>query len=153
MTPTASKPVTCVRGALALERAPSDAPLALALDQVQAGGLAELVAKDLAGFVAGAGDLDLCLVAAHYDPAELLRPGWPLHDELLQLASRAPGRAGGRVIAFGTHQGTLPGALTPAPGLAEGPMRLLPFVLSGDPGEVATVSQALEELLLEEGMA
>src|SRR5690606_26687602 len=72
-------PVSCVRGALALERAPSDAPLALALDQVQAGELAALVAKDLAGFVAGAGALDLCMVAAHYDPAELLRPGWPLH--------------------------------------------------------------------------
>ena len=148
-----AKPVTCVRGALALERAPSDAPLALALDQAQAGELADLVAKDLAGFVAGAGDLDLCMVAAHYDPAELLRPGWPLHEELLQLGSRAPGRRGGRVIAFGTHDGTLPGALTPSPALAEGPLRLLPFVLSGEPEDVAAVSDALEELLLETGMA
>lgn len=153
MTQSALNPLPCVRGALALERAPSDAPLALALDQAQAGELAALVARDLAGFVAGAGDLDLCMVAAHYDPAELLRPGWPLHEELLQLAARAPGRSGGRVIAFGTHEGTLPGALTPAPGLAEGPMRLLPFVLTGRPGDVAAVSQALEELLLETGMA
>src|SRR5690606_18979466 len=122
MTPTASKPVTCVRGALALERAPSDAPLALALDQTRAGALATLVAKDLAGFVAGVGELDLCMVAAHYDPAELLRPGWPLHEELSQLSARAPGRGGGRVIAFGTHEGTLPGALMPAPALADGPL-------------------------------
>src|SRR5690606_3474275 len=148
-----ANPVTCVRGALALERAPSDEPLALALDQAQAGALAELLARDLAGFVAGAGDLDLCMVAAHYDPAELLRPGWPLHEELLQLGSRAPGRRGGRVIAFGTHEGTLPGALTPSPALAEGPLRLLPFVLSGAPEDVAAVSDALEELLLETGMA
>ena len=45
--PPVPVPVTCVRGALALERAPSDAPLALALDQAQAGELAELVAKDI----------------------------------------------------------------------------------------------------------
>lgn len=153
MTSQASNQVSCVRGALALERAPSDAPLALALDQAQAGELATLVARDLAGFVAGAGELDLCLVAAHYDPAELLRPGWPLHEELLQLSARAPGRGGGRVIAFGTHEGTLPGALTPAPALADGPLRLMPFVLSGEPADVAAVSQALEELLLETGMA
>lgn len=146
-------PAPCVRGALALERAPSDAPLALALDQAQAGELAALVAKDLAGFVAGAGALDLCMVAAHYDPAELLRPGWPLHEELLQLGARAPGRGGGRVIAFGTHQGTLPGALTPSPALAEGPLRLVPFVLTGEPGDVAAVSRALEDLLLDTGMA
>lgn len=152
-SPAPANPVTCVRGALALERAPSDAPLALALDQAQAGELAGLVAKDLAGFVSGAGDLDLCMVAAHYDPAELLRPGWPLHEELLQLGARAPGRRGGRVIAFGTHEGTLPGALTPSPALSDGPLRLVPFVLAGEPGDVAAVSDALEELLLETGMA
>src|SRR5690606_13177755 len=56
-------------------------------------------------------------------------------------------------IAFGTHQGTLPGALTPSPALAEGPLRLVPFVLTGEAGDVAAVSQALEELLLETGMA
>jgi len=152
-SPAPDNPVPCVRGALALERAPSEAPLALALDQAQAGELAGLVAKDLAGFVAGAGELDLCMVAAHYDPAELLRPGWPLHGELSQLASRAPGRGGGRLIAFGTHEGTLPGTLAPAPALSEGPLRLVPFVLSGEAADVAAVSQALEALLLETGMA
>ena len=32
MTQSALNPATCVRGALALERAPTDAPMALALD-------------------------------------------------------------------------------------------------------------------------
>lgn len=153
MPESALNPGTCVRGALALERAPADAPPALALDQRRAGELAALVARDLAGFVAGAGDLDLCLVAAHYDPAELLRPGWPLHEELTQLSARAPGRGGGRVIAFGSHQGTLPGALAPAPGLAGGPLRLVPFVLTGARGDVAAVADAFERDLLETGMA
>lgn len=153
MTQSALNPAPCVRGALALERAPNDAPLALALDQRQAGELATLVARDLAGFVAGAANLDLGLVGGHYDPAELLRPGWPLHQELAQLSARAPGRSGGRVIAFGSHEGTLPDALTPAPGLAEGPLRLLPFVLTGEADEVAMVSDAFERELLETGMA
>ena len=42
MTQSALNPATCVRGALALERAPTDAPMALALDQRQAGELAAL---------------------------------------------------------------------------------------------------------------
>lgn len=153
MTQSALNPATCVRGALALERAPTDAPMALALDQRQAGELAALVAQDLAGFVSGAGDLDLCLVAAHYDPTELLRPGWPLHEELVQLAARAPGRGAGRVIAFGSHDGVLPGALTPNPGLAEGPLRLVPFALTGEAADVAAVAEAFERDLLETGMA
>ena len=37
--------------------------------------------------------LQLVTVGAHYDVVELLRPGWPLHRELDQLAARAPGDA------------------------------------------------------------
>lgn len=153
MPQPALNPTPCVRGALALERAPSEAPGVPALTQQQAGELAAMVARDLVTASTDAGDLDLCLVGAHYDPAELLRPGWPLHEELVQLSARAPGSAGGRVIAFGTHQGKLPGALAPAPAMAEGPMRLLPFVLTGQPDTMAAVAEVLERDLLEQGMA
>src|SRR4051794_23469927 len=79
-----------VLGALALELAPgSDAPAAL-LSQHDAGALAGLVARDLCGFVPAAARLELVTVGAHYDAVELLRPGWPLHQELRQLAARAP---------------------------------------------------------------
>src|SRR5690625_1228066 len=153
MSQSALNPTPCVRGALALECAPAEGPGVPALSQQQAGALA---ARGAAGWVAvgaDAGDLDLCLVGAHYDPAELLRPGWPLHEELAQLSARAPGRAGGRVIAFGTHEDKLPGALAPAPEMTGGPMRLLPFVLTGEDAAVAAVGEIFERELLERGMA
>src|SRR5690606_14034297 len=67
-------------------------------------------------------------------------------------APRAPG-GGARVLAFGSHEGRLPGALAPSPEYAGGPLRLVPFVLDGDPGVVARVSARFEADLMEEGMA
>ncbi|MGQ4660868.1 hypothetical protein [Lysobacter sp. F6437] len=145
-----------VLGALALEL-DGAAPVARdRLDQAGTGPLADLVARDLAGFCAEAAELELVLVGALYDPVELLRPGWPLHRELDQLAARAPRSGiagGGRVIAFGSHDGRLPGALTPSPDFAGGPLRLLPFVLTGEAGAVARVGDAFERELIERGMA
>ena len=143
-----------VLGALALELAPgSDAPATL-LSQRDAGELAGWIARDLCGFAPEAAQLELVTVGAHYDAVELLRPGWPLHRELDQLAARAPRNGdGGRVIAFGAHDARLPGALTPSPEYTGGPLRLLPWVLGGDAGIVAGVGDAFERDLLERGMA
>ena len=144
-----------VLGALALELAYGAGVTHDSVAQEQAGALATLVAADLAAFAADAAQLDCTLVAAHYDPVELLRPGWPLHQELWQLAARAPraGGGGARVIAFGSHDGRLPGALSPSPDFGGGPLRLLPFVLDGDPAVVARVAARCEADLMEEGMA
>lgn len=144
-----------VLGALALELR-GDAPVARnALDQAGAGRLAELIARDLAGFAPEAAGLELSTVGALYDPVEVLRPGWPLHHELDQLAARAPGRhdGGGRIIAFGAHQDRLPGTLPPSADHAGGPLRLLPFVLGGEPEAAARVGEIFEITLLERGMA
>lgn len=147
-----------VLGALALELVPgSDAPQ-VALPQQQVAELARLLAHDLATFAPEAAALELVTVGAHYDAVELLRPGWPLHRELDQLAARAPtaggeGTRSGRVIAFGAHDGQLPGALAPSPDFAGGPLRLLPFVLGGDADLTARVGDAFERDLLERGMA
>ena len=144
-----------VLGALALELVPASAPRCDALTQRDAGVLAALIAHDLAGFAPQVASLELVTVGAHYDAVELLRPDWPLHRELEQLAARAPrvGAISGRIIAFGAHAGQLPGALTPAPEYAGGPLRLLPFVLAGDADAVATVGAVFEQALLERGMA
>src|SRR5687768_12348828 len=126
--PLATNDSIQVLGALALELVPgSDAPQG-ALSQQSAGELARLLAHDLATFAPEAATLELVTVGAHYDAVELLRPGWPLHRELDQLAARAPAATGGRVIAFGTHDGQLPGALVPSSDFPGGPLRLLPFV-------------------------
>ena len=148
---------TQVLGALALELAPGSDVARDRLAQAQAGALAEHIARDLAGFAPLAAQLELVLVGAHYDAVELLRPGWPLQRELDQLAARAPGEraasGGGRIIAFGAHDGQLPGALSPAMEFSGGPLRLLPFVLAGDAAIAAQVGDAFERDLIERGMA
>lgn len=151
-----------VAGALALELAPGRPVGSALLAQADAGRLGERIAADLAGFQPEAATLELALAGAHYDPVEALRPGWPLHRELDQLAARAPGRDSahgggaanaGRIIAFGAHDGRFPEALMPDPGQAGGPLRILPFVLAGDADAVARVGDAFERDLVETGMA
>ncbi|MGY6518040.1 MAG: hypothetical protein ACXIUZ_04940 [Lysobacteraceae bacterium] len=141
-------------GALALELTPQTLAGRMALPQHEAASLAALVARDLAGFEPEAQALDLAVLAAHFDPIELLRPGWPLHSELAELVAGAPGRRDeGRVIAFGSHEGRLPAALAPDGNHVGGPLRLLPFALSGPAEVVERVSQSLESRLIDTGMA
>lgn len=142
-----------ILGALALELAPGSDVARDALAQADAGALATLIAHDLAGFAPEAAQLELVTVGAHYDAVELLRPSWPLHHELDQLAARAPGASEARVIAFGAHDDRLPGALAPAPDYAGGPLRLVPFVLGGDAEMAARVGAVFEHDLMERGMA
>ena len=145
-----------VLGALALELTPGSAVAHDRLSQSDAGRLGERVASDLARFQPDAARLSLAMVGAHFDPVELLRPGWPVHRELEQLSARAPGdrdTSGGRIVAFGAHAGSLPGSLSPDPDQAGGPLRLVPFVLGGDQSVVAAVADAFEYALVETGMA
>ncbi|MBB5015476.1 hypothetical protein [Rehaibacterium terrae] len=141
-------------GALALELTPGALAGRLALPQDQARELGALVASDLLKLVPEVAALDLAFVAAHFDPAELLRPGWPRHAGLVELAQGAPGRRDeARVIAFGSHDGRLPEVLAPDENLVGGPLRLLPFVAVGDEAIATTVGHAFEERLLDTGMA
>jgi len=147
---------TRVLGVLALELVPGSTAARDRLEQAQAGALGECIARDLAGFAPQAAQLELVLVGAHYDAVELLRPGWPLQRELAQLGARAPGArasGAGRIVAFGAHEGQLPGMLAPAEEFAGGPLRLLPFVLAGDAAVAAPVGDAFERELIERGMA
>lgn len=141
-------------GVLALELAPGTAPGTAALAQARAGHLATLLARDLAALVPEAAGLDFCLAAAHFDPAEALRPGWPLHRRLSELHARAPRGGGGpRIIAFGADaRGQLPRPLQCDPALHGGPLRVLPWALIGEADLVATVADAFEAVLLDRGM-
>ncbi|MGH8027850.1 MAG: hypothetical protein ACREO0_14105 [Pseudoxanthomonas sp.] len=142
-------------GVLALELAGGSAPASAALPQAEAGRLAELLARDLGKLVPGAEALDLSFAAAHFDPAEALRPGWPLHRRLDELRQRAPGQGQGpRVIAFGADsEGKVPLPFAAEAGLQGGQMRVLPFLLSGAPETVRALQENFEEVLLDRGMA
>src|SRR5690606_34806282 len=151
-----SEAILHVLGALALELKPGAAGGRDALPQREAGDLAAAIARDLAKFSPQAAALDLTIAGAHYDPVELLRPGWPIHRELDQLGARAPGGrggVGGRIGAFGSHQGRLPDALPPSPDYAGGPLRLVPWSLAGDAAIARLVGEACERDLMERAMA
>jgi hypothetical protein len=146
---------TSVFGALALELSSTEQAVSPCLAQHDAGALAALVAGDLAKFDPAASTLQLAISGAHCDAVELLRPGWPLHVALEQLAAAAPLREAGqgRIVAFGSHDGHFPPALLPSVEYAGGPLRLLPFVLSGDADVASGVGAGFESDLLEAGMA
>lgn len=144
-----------VLGALALELAPGTTCRIELLPQQAIGTLAALIARDLAAFAEQAASLELVTVGAHYDAVELLRPQWPLHHALAELAQRAaPSPAtDGRIVAFGAHDGALPQGLMPCTEYVGGPLRVLPFLLRGDRGIVSGVGDAFERDLIERGMA
>ncbi len=124
-----------------------------ALAQEAAGALAERIGHDLALLVPEASGLDLVVMGAHFDPAEVLRPGWPVHRRLHELRERAPGRnAGPRILAFGSDAGgDIPQPLQADPALAGGTFRVLPLLLAGE--GAAAAGARLEELLVDRGMA
>lgn len=149
-------PDNVVAGLLALELAPGSAIGRAALSHDEGARLAALLGRDLAKLVPDVRRLDLCLAAAHFDPAEALRPGWPLHRRLSELRARAPGGDAGvpRIIAFGADaKGEVPQPLAADPALRGGSLRVLPFLLHGDPDLVREVREAFEAQLLDTGMA
>ncbi|MBJ7517730.1 MAG: hypothetical protein JHC82_16460, partial [Stenotrophomonas sp.] len=143
-------------GVLALELADGQSPTQAALTADQSGELAERIGRDLAKLVPQASELDLVFAAAHFDPAEVLRPGWPIHRRLEELQMRAPGLSQGpRLLAFGADaNGDVPLPFQADDTLKGGGLRVLPFLLTGtDAATTAAVSDALETVLLAEGMA
>ncbi len=142
-------------GVLALELSGGSVPTLAALPAQQAGELAEKLGRDLAQLVPQVRELELCVAAAHFDPAEALRPGWSLHRRLAELRARAPGRdEGPRMLAFGADaKGEIPMPFQADATLTGGSLRVLPFLLHGQAERVAEVAAALEGVLLAQGMA
>ena len=142
------------RGVVALELRDGTPPRHAALGAEAAGELTALLGRDLAALVPAVRDCDLALMGAHFDPAEALRPGWPLHRRVLELLQRAPGgqAASARMVGFGAdEQGDVPQPLQCDAELVGGGLRVLPFVLRGD--AAGDAGAELEDLLLDRGMA
>lgn len=154
MTAITTPSGAAVAGVLAMELMHGGAAPRAALAQDDAGALAAMLGRDLALLCPDAARLDLVLAGAHFDPAEVLRPGWPVHRRLQELHARAPRGEAGRVIGFGSDaDGNIPQPLRADAQLAGGALRLLPFVLAGDAAVLPAVAAVLEEVLVDRGMA
>ena len=144
-------------GVIALELSPGSAPPRPAIDTGSAARLLDHLAHDLSLLVPGLENLDITLAGAHFDVAEALRPGWPLHRRLDELRARAPGRATrkeARLIAFGADANNdVPQPLQGDPALVGASLRVLPFLISGDEAAIAAAGDILETELLDRGMA
>lgn len=148
-----SPPEPIFHGVIALELRDGQPPREAALAVARAGDVAELLGRDLVALAPAAAGCDLALLGAHFDPAEALRPGWPVHRRVQELLQRAPGRGqGARAIGFGADAaGEVPLPLHSDPALAGGGLRVLPFVLQGE--GIEAVAAVLEAELLDRGMA
>lgn len=154
MDPTAPAGAAATfHGVLALELRDGAPPTRAALSAQAAGESAAQLGEALAALAPAARRADLALLGAHFDPAEVLRPGWPLHRRALELLQRAPGQARGpRVVGFGADAtGAVPMPLQCDADLRGGGLRVMPFVLRGDGADEA--SAVLEAELLDRGMA
>lgn len=124
------------------------------LEREEGGALVEGISRDLLRLLPDVASMDLGVALANFDSAELLRPGWPVHAGLGELLQAAPGKDGPRMAAFFAHAGKMASpALQPEPSLQGGPMRLVPFVLSGDAALASRVGRQMEAVLMEQGMA
>lgn len=141
-------------GALALELTPGSLASRLSTPHEQAADLAAHIATDLARHVPSNAAVRLSVLGAHFDPVEILRPGWPLHTVLAEYGASAPGQhEDAQVVAFGSYEGALPQALAPDANFVGGPLRLVPWVLAGDASVLTPIAVQLEASLLETGMA
>ncbi len=143
------------RGVIALELSSGREPAHAALPHALTAELAEKIGRDLAQLVPAVRELDLTLAGAHFDPAEVLRPGWPIHRRLDELRARAPGRdESPRLLAFGADaDGSVPLPFQADATLRGAALRVVPFLLSGPTAVVRQVAETLEDVLLAQGMA
>ncbi len=143
------------RGLIAIELRDAGLPERAALSSRDAGDVAALLGRDLAKLVPGVTGCDLSLLAVHFDPAEALRPGWPVHRRVEDLLERLPpdmGLGGPRTMGFGANaNGEVPEPLRADPEFAGGVLRVMPFVLSGE--ALADVDALLEDDLFDHGLA
>ena len=137
---------------LAVELAEGSVPARLTLDRDAADTLAAHVAADLVALLPGVQHARLLLGGTLLDPAEVLRPGFPVHAALEELAVRMPRTAA--VVAFGSHEGRMPiAALMPDAALRGSVLRVLPLVLETGAEHAPALGAALESELAARGEA
>ncbi len=93
--------------------------------------------------------------AALYDPAQVLRRGFPVHVEIqdLFLAGREKGLDIGQSLCLMQHQGHMPTrVLEPDAELGAGILQVIPVVLTGSDEAIDAARETLESSLYEQGL-
>ena len=142
-------------GLLAVELVPEGRPAGLTLPVDSADLLGDAITADLMRLLPGADQMGLAVAAALYDPAQLMRPGWPLFAELARLYART--QRGGwmpAVSCFGAAAGRMadPG-LEPDASLIGSPLLLIPWALIGADLDAARINAEMEKSFTEKGLA
>jgi len=140
---------------LAIELVPEGAPKSLSLPLESAHLLGNTIANDLARLLPGVETMGLAVAAAMVDPAQVLRPGWPIHAELASMHQQA--QRGGwmpSITSFGASAGRMAvPVLEPDPRLIGSPLLLVPFVLVGHAQDAGQVGARMERDFEEKGLA
>lgn len=147
-------PTTCP-AVLALELTRPAPAMPMVLPTEQAAALVDGVAADLARLLPGVEDAGLALAAALFDPAQLLRPGWPAFAELAELYSRERRtRDAPQIMAFGNAGGRMASpVLEPEPGFGGGQFLCAPLVLVAGDALAATLGARMEAEFNERALA
>lgn len=143
-------------GVLALEPMAGALPQRHVLTRATAEGLTAAMGAQLARFLPPEHDYGFVWSAALYDPAQLLRPGFGVHQELgnLFLAGQRQGVAAGHSLTLCELDGRMPTpSLEPDLAVGGGTLFTIPVVITGSVGAIAAASERLEIDLYGEGLA
>jgi hypothetical protein len=141
---------------LAFDRMQSARPQRLTLEQDAAERLGAAMATDLAGVIGPLDSYGLVIAGALYDLPELVRPGLPKVDLLLEVYRRSlpDTRFQARLLTLGMAGESFPLAgLVPAANPGAGPLLAIPAVFICPPSQAASLAAKLEQVLLERGRA
>lgn len=143
-------------GVLALEPVAGATLPRQMLSRAAAEQLVQPMAQQLGRFLSVDHEYGLAWAAAAYDPAQLLRRGFPLHHELAELfhAGQRQGLAPGQTLTLAERDGRMPTALlVPELALGNASLLVIPVVLSGSEEAIALAQARLESELFEAGLA
>ena len=143
-------------GVLALEPVADAVPQRQLLTRAVAEGLNDAMGAQLARFLPREHDYGFVWSAALYDPAQLLRRGFPLHQELANLfaAGQRHGIAAGHCLTLCEQGGRMPTAtLEPDQRLGGGTLYVIPVAITGSEAAIAAAQAQLESELYDHGLA
>jgi hypothetical protein len=141
---------------LALEPAAGALPQRQMLTRATAEGLNAAMGAQLARFLPPEQEYGFVWSAAIYDPAQLLRRGFPLYQELANLfvAGQRHGVDAGQCLTLCELDGRMPTALLePEAAIGGGTLYIIPIAVTGSPEAIAAASERLEAELYDQGLA